>query len=100
MQMLFKDTCVICQEDKLSFRKKKAIFSFASSESYCCENCGAVFVEDELKWRLVEMKDRLNPIWQEFRLKSFYVREWVNLGQAFCGHAAMSSFQDIPQDQK
>ena len=82
MQMLFGNTCVICHSEKLIFRKKQAFFGITLTGSFYCENCGSVFMEDELRWKLVQMKDKFNPIWQEFRQKSLYVREWVNIGDA------------------
>ena len=81
MQMLFKDSCVICQKDTLVFRKKTTVWGFMTTpECYACENCGSTFIEDELKWKLVQTRDRRNPIWQEFRQKSLYVREWLSIG--------------------
>ena len=79
MQMLFENTCVICRTDKLTFRKKKTVWGITAPESYFCENCGSTFIEDELKWRLVSTKDKLNPVWQQFRQKSVYVREWLSI---------------------
>jgi hypothetical protein len=80
MQMLFENTCVVCHADKLTFRKRKMVWGIASPESYFCENCGSTFMEDELRWKLVETKDKLNPIWQQFNQRSFYVREWLSIG--------------------
>jgi hypothetical protein len=80
MQMLFENTCVICHADKLIFRKKKTVWGMVSPESYLCENCGSIFVEDELKWKLIQTRNKFNPIWQQFQQKSFYVREWFSIG--------------------
>jgi len=91
--MLFDTTCVICHEDRLTFQKKKMVLGITlSPENYVCENCGSIFCEDELKWRLVQTKDKNNPIWKEFRQKSLYVREWLTIGnfdldQNACGVA-------------
>ncbi|MBF0505046.1 MAG: hypothetical protein HQL14_08095 [Candidatus Omnitrophica bacterium] len=81
MQMLFGKSCVICHADKLNFRKKKTFLGLSSPENFFCENCGSLFVEDELKWKLIQIKDKFNPIWQQFQQKSFYVREWVDIVQ-------------------
>lgn len=81
MQMFFEKTCVICHSDNLTFRKKKTFLGIpTSSESFVCENCGSIFLEDELRWKLVSTKNPLNPIWQQFHQKSFYVREWLSIG--------------------
>jgi len=81
MQMLFEKTCVICRTDKLTFQKKEMVLGIIiSPERYCCENCGSIFIEDELKWKLVSTRDKYNPFWQQFRQKSFYVREWLSIG--------------------
>jgi len=82
MQMLFENTCVICRADKLIFRKKKAVLGITvCAENYLCENCGSLFLEDELRWKLIGSKDKLNPLWQQFHQKSFYVREWLSMGE-------------------
>jgi len=81
MQMLFEKTCVVCHSDKLVFRKKKMILGITTSpENFVCENCGSVFCEDELRWKLVSTKDTLSPVWQQFHQKSLYVREWLSIG--------------------
>ena len=81
MLMFFRDTCAICVEDKLNFRQKKNTLGVILTREFCCENCGAIFIEDELRWKLVQMKNKYNPIWKQFQHKSLYVREWVNIGQ-------------------
>ena len=83
MQMLFGKTCVICHANELNFQEKKTFLGLTSTKIFSCEDCGSVFMEDELRWKLVEMKDKLNPVWQEFRQKSFYVREWGNIVETF-----------------
>jgi hypothetical protein len=83
MQMLFEKTCVVCHSEKLISRKKKTILGIITSpESFICENCGSIFLEDELRWKLVSTKYPLNPVWQQFHQKSFYVREWLSIGNA------------------
>jgi len=80
MQMLFENTCVLCRSERLVLRKRRMVLGVvASPECYACENCGCTFVEDELRWKLVETRDKLNPIWQEFNQRSLYVREWLSL---------------------
>jgi hypothetical protein len=79
MQMLFEKTCVICRGDKLIFRNRKTVWGITSPKSYFCEDCGSTFMEDELRWKLVHIKDKLNPAWQQFRQKSLYVREWLSI---------------------
>ena len=82
MQMLFEKTCVICHAEKLTFQKRKMVLGIATvPECYACENCGSIFIEDELRWKLVSIKDKLHPIWQQCRKKSFYVREWMSIGK-------------------
>ena len=83
MQMFFGKTCVICQADKLILQEKKTFLGLTSTKIFCCEDCGSVFMEDELRWKLVEMNDKLNPLWQQFRQKSFYVREWIDITETF-----------------
>ena len=78
--MLFENSCAICRTDRLTFREKKIVWAFKTlPENYYCENCGSTFLEDELRWKLVDTKDRLNPLWQQFRQKSLYVREWLSI---------------------
>jgi hypothetical protein len=80
MQMLFENTCVICRTENLIFRDKRTVWGIKNiPENYYCEHCGSTFMEDELRWKLVDTKDRLNPLWQQFQQKSFYVREWLSI---------------------
>ena len=89
MQMFFGSTCVVCRSEGLIFRKKQSVLGITLHGSFLCENCGSVFMQDELKWKLVGMKDKFNPLWQQFRQKSFYVREWINIaGAQECCQAA------------
>ena len=83
MQMFFDNTCVICSSDKLIFQKKKGMLGLTVTSIFSCENCGSIFTEDELKWKLIQIKDRRNPIWMQYQKKSFYVREWIGIGAAY-----------------
>ena len=78
--MLFENTCVVCREDQLTFRPRKTVWGITSPKSYFCENCGSIFIEDELRWKFIHINNKLNPLWQQFHQKSFYVREWLSIG--------------------
>ena len=82
MQMFFKNTCVVCHTDKFSFLEKRVVLGLTLPGRFICENCGSIFIEDELKWKLVQIKDKFSPTWLQFRNKSFYVRKWVDIGSA------------------
>ena len=80
MKMLFDNTCVLCHAERLIYKKKEFAWGIESPEKFCCENCGSTFIEDELKWKLIDTKDKSHPIWKEFRQRSLYVREWFSIG--------------------
>jgi len=80
MQIFFDQTCAICQAEKLTFRPRKKLWGLQVPETVSCGNCGAVFHEDELRWKLMHLKDKQSPFWLKYRQKSFYVREWIQIG--------------------
>lgn len=92
MQMLFEKTCVVCNSDQLTLRKRKMILGITlQPESFVCEFCGSIFSEDELRWKLVATKDIYNPVWQQFHQRSFYVREWLSIGHLYKDEALCQS---------
>lgn len=79
MQLFFDKNCPLCQSAKLVFRSKRIVWAFQVPDSVTCPDCGAIFHEDELRWKLVHLKDKQSPLWLRYRQQSLYVREWMSV---------------------
>ncbi len=73
------DKCPVCKSGKLSPVSKKKLFGLVTMQNIECNNCGAVFVQKQGKYRLDKVQDTTNTVWQEYGNQSLTEREWKNI---------------------
>lgn len=73
------DKCPVCQFGILSAITKKKLFGLVTTDEYKCANCGATFARKEEKYKLFQVQDISNTIWQDYGEKRLTSREWKNI---------------------
>ncbi|MCD6599022.1 MAG: hypothetical protein J7L19_00385 [Dehalococcoidia bacterium] len=68
--------CPVCKSGQLKLATHKGLFGIKTTLSYKCPNCGAVFTPDGDKYKLSTIKDKTNPVWQDYGNKSLTEQEW------------------------
>ena len=68
--------CPVCKSGQLEQITHKSLFGLKTTENLKCTNCGAVFSTDGSKYKLTAVKDKSNPVWQNYGNKSLTEREW------------------------
>lgn len=69
--------CPACNRGRLSETIKKGVLG--SKYYYHCNHCGAVFVEKGSKYKLIDIRDLENPIWQRYHDKPLSFEEWTRI---------------------
>jgi hypothetical protein len=76
----FERICVICHSEGVHPKKENFISKLFSRNSIVCDQCGAVFLQYDAKWKLAKVGNMNNLIWQKYGRHSFLAREWVSIG--------------------
>jgi hypothetical protein len=71
--------CPVCKSGQLKLATYKGLFGIKTTLSYKCTNCDAIFTPDGDKYKLTTVKDKSNPVWQNYGNKSLTEREWKTI---------------------
>jgi len=73
------DKCPICKSGKLSSATKKKLFGLVKTQNVECDTCGAVFTQNNEKYKLSKTLDASNSTWQEYGNQALMADEWKNI---------------------
>jgi hypothetical protein len=76
----FGKICSICHSEKIFLKEEKHLFGLFSRNNLICSQCGAVFKEFKMKWKLSEINNKNNPIWKKYGEQILFAREWERVG--------------------
>ncbi len=79
MDHSWQEICPVCREGKLIGKKHRRILGLVTSLSYECDVCGAVFIQEGDKIKLMEVLDETSEIWLLYGKKSLYSDEWKRI---------------------
>jgi len=68
--------CPVCKSSHLEMAAQKKFLGLRTTLSYKCSNCGAIFSPDGSKYNLTTVRDKSNPVWQNYGNKSLTEWEW------------------------
>ena len=74
------ESCVICRIEKMHPKDTSSFLGLFPRNSMVCDKCGVVFIQDGTKWKLAEINDENNSIWQKYEQQTLSAREWINIG--------------------
>jgi hypothetical protein len=79
--------CPVCKSGQLEQVTHKSLFGLKTTENLECTNCGAVFSPDGDKYKLTSVKDKSNPVWQDYGNKGLTEREWKTIASGGLSNA-------------
>jgi hypothetical protein len=65
----------------------KSLFGLKTTENLECPNCGAVFAPDGDRYKLTSIKDKSNPVWQDYGNKGLTEQEWKTIASGGVSNA-------------
>ena len=71
--------CPVCKSGQLKLATRKKFLGLQTALSYKCPNCGAVSTPDGDKYKLTTVKDKSNPVWQDYGNKGLTEQEWKTI---------------------
>jgi len=90
------DRCPVCKAGALSLVEDKKVFGLVTLHWVEC-NCGAVFHAMGEEYRLVQVSDESNPVWQEYGKQNLTAREWRTIALGELSDAKLREFERRPQ---
>jgi hypothetical protein len=79
--------CPVCQSGQIEEVTHKSLFGLKTTENLQCANCGAIFSPDGDKYKLTAVKDKSNPVWQDYGNQSLTEQEWKSIASGGLSNA-------------
>jgi hypothetical protein len=71
--------CPVCNSGQLEPVIHKSLFGLKTTENLKCTNCGAIFSPDGDKYKLTTVKNKSDPVWQNYGNQSLTEQEWKTI---------------------
>ncbi len=71
--------CPVCKSGQLELVTQKKFLGLQTDLSYKCPNCSAIFSPDGSRYKLTAVKDKSNPVWQDYGNQSLTEQEWKTI---------------------
>ncbi|MGD0355202.1 MAG: hypothetical protein ABSB31_07160 [Dehalococcoidia bacterium] len=73
------ERCPVCQAGKLYETAHKKLLGLYTQTNLICNNCGAAFVPDGQSFKLINIANKLLPIWLDYANHSLRPDEWKRI---------------------
>jgi hypothetical protein len=74
---VWTDLCPVCRKGALTMVTGQRLFGIPETDFYACTDCGAKYVPDGDRFRLVAITRIEDPLWKRHLNKTFTVDEWT-----------------------
>ena len=79
-EVIWTERCPVCQSGTLEKITQKKLLGLSHDITLTCNKCNAVFIDTHAnKYRLIDVTNKLLPLWQRYNNQSFTAEEWKNI---------------------
>ena len=94
------NNCIVCKAGEMIPMVHKGTFGFGIKNTLVCNNCGAVFEKNGLKYKLSKVNDTSQPLWIRYGHQTLTEDEWTRIGDGGISDAEQNKINQEKIEQE